>query len=178
MNQLEPHVERQIRAMNFACEVHASQKYGPYPYVRHLAHVEQVLRRFGFEYEWDLMEAVWLHDSLEDTSVTWKQLDETFGEVVAMLVFAVTDGEGKNRRERKEASYAKMRDLPRAIILKLADRIANVESSLAGNRELLGMYAKEHESFRSHLHAISPNETNVMWGYLNGLLAPDTQATA
>lgn len=175
--KLEAGIEKQIKAMNFGCSVHGSQAYGKHSYVRHLAHVESVLLRFGFD-DPALLSAAWLHDSIEDANVTWRQLDEMFGEEVAMLVFAVTDGEGANRKERKAASYAKMRDYPRAIILKLADRIANVESSMIDNGSLLGMYAKEYPAFRATLRTASFVDANAdcatrlagLWSYLDGLL--------
>lgn len=174
--QLEADIERQIRAMNFGCSAHGAQMYGKHSYVRHLAHVESVLLRFGF-YDSPLLAAAWLHDSIEDANVTWRQIDEMFGEEVAMLVFAVTDGEGANRKERKQASYAKMRDYPKAIILKLADRIANVESSMIDNGSLLGMYTKEYPSFRETLRAASFVEAadcttrlSGLWSYLDGLM--------
>lgn len=63
-----------------------------------------------------------------------------------------------------------MNDKPRAIILKLADRIANVENSLKNNAGLLLMYRKEHSSFAEKLLPASPTEAAVMWVHLDALL--------
>lgn len=153
----------------FALEAHDGQRYGDHPYIDHLADVVRVLRRFGF-FDDDLMTAAWLHDSVEDAGVLLADIATQFGDDVAALVYAVTDGEGKNRRERKTESYRKMAERPRAIILKLADRIANVESSIQNNGGLLQMYRKEHSMFVEKLQALSPPESRDMWEYLAKLL--------
>lgn len=166
-----------IDAMNFACRAHADQCYGEFPYARHLAHVALVLAQFGFtDDEW--LAAAWLHDSIEDTLTSRVDLQALFGERVALLVEAVTDGGGRNRRARHEQSFARMAEYPDAIILKLADRIANVESSLAmQNDGLLGMYAREHSEFIARLYEASLSvegcQTRIaaMWSHLNRLVS-------
>lgn len=169
-------IQRYVRAMDLACDAHTGQTYGTRPYVRHLAHVESVLLRFSFS-DYDLLAAAWLHDTIEDTSVSYLQITEQFGDNVALLVYAVTDGEGTNRRERKAASYAKMVKYPRAIILKLADRVANTESSLVSGDQLIGMYRKEYPAFREKLYAVSLGDGNAdcrtrvaaLWSYLHDI---------
>lgn len=169
-------IQRYVRAMDFACDAHASQRYGTRPHIRHLAHVEGVLLRFNFS-DYDLLAAAWLHDAIEDAGVTHSEIARRFGDGVALLVFAVTDGEGANRRERKAASYAKMIKYPKAIILKLADRVANTESSLVSGDHLIGMYRKEYPAFREKLYAASLGEANAdcrtrvaaLWSYLHDI---------
>lgn len=166
-----------VNAMNFACRAHADQCYGEFPYVRHLAHVALVLAQFGFADE-DWLAAAWLHDAREDTLASRDDIEGLFGERVALLVEAVTDGEGRNRRARHEQSFARMAEYPDAIVLKLADRIANVESSqVAGNDGLLEMYAREHDEFCERLLSLSlkidgcGTRVAAMWSHLNALLA-------
>src|SRR5688500_8359297 len=127
--------ENLVAAMNAAHRLHASQRYGEFPYVRHLAHVALVLAQFGFTDD-DWLAAAWLHDSVEDNRATYAEIKRQFSDRVLSLVAAVTDGQGANRKERHEQSFARMADYPDAIILKLADRIANVESSLASDGKL------------------------------------------
>lgn len=158
-----------ISVQDFAANAHKGQTYGEHPYIRHLADVESVLRRFGFQ-DNDLLTAAWLHDSVEDAGVSIHDITSRFGLDVAILVYAVTDGKGKNRKERKAVSYRKMVDRPRAIILKLADRIANVENSLNNNSGLLQMYRKEHPLFCEKLRRFSPPETEEMWMHLESIL--------
>lgn len=162
-----------VSAQDFASKAHAGQMYGPYSYTKHLADVESVLRRFGFEDE-DLLTSAWLHDCVEDANVSIHDIAGRFGLNVAVLVYAVTDGKGKNRRERKAASYRKMAERPRAIILKLADRIANIENSIVSNAGLLQMYRKEHPLFTQKLASASPAEAAAMWDHLDALLVDES----
>ncbi len=149
----------------FAAVKHNGQTYGSgLPYTHHLAAVEQVLRRFGIVDE-NLLTASWLHDVVEDTPCKLKEIEEMFGPDVARLVQAVTNEDGPNRKTRHALTYPKIREAgEKAIQLKLADRIANVESG--GN--LVGMYRKEHEDFKRALYTTGQAEN--MWAHLNGLL--------
>ena len=149
----------------FAAVKHAGQAYGSgLPYTHHLAAVEQVLRRFNIADE-NLLIAAWLHDVVEDTETKLKEVEEMFGPEVARLVHAVTNEDGPNRKTRHALTYPKIREAgENAIRLKLADRIANVESG--GN--LVGMYKKEHEDFKRALY--TANQAEDMWEHLNALL--------
>lgn len=149
----------------FATVRHADQRYSSgLPYTHHLAAVEQVLRRFGVSDE-NLLTASWLHDVVEDTETKVKEIEEMFGSEVARIVHAVTNEDAPNRKMRHALTYPKIRDAGlSAITLKLADRIANVESG--GN--LIGMYRKEHEDFRRALY--TPGQAEEMWAHLNSLI--------
>jgi len=142
----------------FAAVKHAGQTYGSgLPYTHHLAAVEQVLRRFGVVDE-NILTASWLHDVVEDTPTKLKEVEEMFGPEVARLVHAVTNEDGPNRKTRHALTYPKIREAgDKAIQLKLADRIANVESG--GN--LVGMYRKEFEDFKRALYTTGQAED--MW---------------
>ncbi|MGW4532287.1 HD domain-containing protein [Nocardia sp. NPDC004340] len=156
----------------FARAAHGDQKYGGAPYSVHLATVRDVLDDFGFA--GDLGVAAWLHDVLEDTAVTRVELETAFGAGVTELVWAVT-GIGGTREERNRDIYGKIAGCPSAVILKLADRIANVEAS-AGTR-WFAMYAAEQQAFRAHLGPILAGETAVgqMWTRLEGALAMNSR---
>lgn len=148
----------------FAATKHGGQQYScGLPYTHHLASVELVLRRFGYT-ELDLLVAAWLHDVIEDTDCKAKEIAEMFGLDVAALVNAVTNEPGANRKIRHALTYPKIRAMPRAVCLKLADRIANVE---AGGR-LVEMYKKEHEDFKRALY--TPDHYDAMWQHLDSLL--------
>lgn len=149
----------------FATIKHTGQSYsGGLPYTHHLAAVEQVLRRFNIVDE-NLLMASWLHDVVEDTETKLKEIEEMFGHEVARLVGAVTNEEGVNRKMRNALTYPKIRNNgENAIRLKLADRIANVETG--GN--LVEMYRKEYEDFRRALY--TPGQAEDMWKHLDHLL--------
>ncbi len=160
-------------ALRFAEAAHGDQKYGEHPYVKHLADVRAVLKDFGVE--GDLAVAAYLHDILEDTKTTAEQMELAFGSSVTKLVWAVT-GVGKNRKERNECAYGRLEEHPRAVILKLADRIANAEASARNNLDLLAMYRKEYPGFKARLERLGrllDEEATVtaMWARLDKTLA-------
>ncbi len=161
-----------LNAVELSYQIHAHQKYGSLPFTRHLTHVENVLHRFGVV-DYKLFCAARLHDALEDTATTYEQLEQAFNTEIADLIFAVTDGHGANRQARKIATYPKIRANSSALILKLADRIASIETSTHGqNYELVRMYKKEHVEFSRELKfRYDESEIrNSMWDYLDSLL--------
>lgn len=132
-------------ARDFGIQHHAGQRYGQLPYVVHLDAVVAHLKSVGANQQ--LQVAGYLHDILEDTSVTASTLTGIFGEQVCSLVWAVT-GEGNTRAAKVAQTVAKLQALPDARLLKLADRLANVEACVRGsNRSLLARYRAEQPSY-------------------------------
>lgn len=133
------------KAKRFAIECHKDNKYGKFPYEKHLQDVHNVLIRFGIVDESYLV-AAWLHDVIEDAGVTYNQIGENFGYFVANLVDSVS-GYGKNRRERLLSIMHKLVKFPQGVPLKVADRIANMEHSLMMKNDKIDMYLRDHRSF-------------------------------
>jgi|AntDeeMinimDraft_6_1070357.scaffolds.fasta_scaffold10908_2 (p)ppGpp synthase/HD superfamily hydrolase len=157
------------RAKDFATEAHKGQKYGDSPYTYHLVQVTNVLSRFGFEQE-HLHAAAWLHDVVEDTEATLQDVKTIGGSKVEEIVARVTDQPGKNRRERKAKTYPQIAECVDATIIKLADRVANVENCIQkGNRGLLSMYIQEHAFFRDTLYQ-EDSEAQPLWEHLDNLI--------
>lgn len=161
-----------LSAQRLAVDCHGEQKYGDHPYHEHLEEVVQILQRFGAHLDNEatapLLVAGWLHDTVEDTALTREEVEARFGAVVATLVWRVTDEPGRNRKERKAATYGKLAECEDAVILKLADRIANVESSIREHPGLLQMYRKEHETFEAALRPRCQSEMALrMWAFLD-----------
>lgn len=157
------------RARRLALAAHGEQRYGAEPYRVHLEHVEEVLMRFPHD---DVMRAAaWLHDTVEDTPLTLEEVAREVGDEVAAIVAAVTDEPGASRKVRKAATLVKLAAAGAAArAVKLADRIANVEASIAhGRGDLYAMYAGEHADFRAALHVAG--ELDPQWAHLDGLLA-------
>lgn len=163
----------------YAKFLHRKQQYDQYPYSFHLQSVELVARFFqntetskvlNFDH---LFKACWLHDSIEDCGITTKILDKDGIETeVINLVWAVTDGEGKSRKERKAIMYEKCQHNVGATFLKLCDRIANVEHGIKSGSSLTFMYRKEQEEFKTKLFTeVTGYEIlSPMWTYLETLL--------
>lgn len=161
-------VELVEKARTFAIAAHGEQKYGTHPYSYHLNAVESVLIEFD-HISSVLRAAAWLHDTVEDTSTSQAEIDIEFPGYVALIVQAVTSEPGRNRTERNIKTYPKIAKMPEAIIVKLADRIANVRESIETQSDLLKMYAKEYPAFRDALYTEN-EDVKHMWRYLDILL--------
>lgn len=99
-------------------------------------------------FEEDIMLAAWGHDLIEDCRRTYNDVKEQLGYQAAEIIYAVTNGKGKNRAERaSEEHYAAMRDCFGAVFIKLCDRIANASYSAATYARMADVYKSEHESF-------------------------------
>ena len=146
-------------AVTFATNVHRGQKYGNVEYIHHLAATAATLMSFHC-WEPELIVAAWLHDTLEDTDATLEDLESRFGARVAALVDAVTDGPGGTRKERKMRPYKLIPTVPGAVTLKIADRLANVTTSIVhNNTKYAEMYAEEHDEFRTIYYCIPADDT-------------------
>lgn len=151
----------EVRAALFAADWHRGQKHGDRPYTAHLLEAREVFHDFGIgsgNPGAALCVAVLLHDVLEDTDCTLQLVTTHFGGRVAELVWAVSGmPKGAPRKVRVADAYAKIRACPAAALVKIADRIANVESCVKqGRDDLFAMYRKEQPAFEELL-----SDTNV-----------------
>ena len=122
------------RAFAFAAESHKSQKRKTgEPYLSHLlevAHLLADMRLDGVTVACGL-----LHDTVEDTPVTVKQLDRAFGPDVARCVDGVTkigrlryhSSEARQAETFRKMVLAMVQDI-RVILVKLADRTHNMRT--------------------------------------------------
>lgn len=155
----------------YAADAFASKRYRKHPYLYHLATVEGVLHEHrclpvGPHAEWmrPVLLAAWLHDSMEDTGVSFNDVKRLAGEGVAEIVRAVTnDVRGRDRLERQLPVLEDLLRLPQARILKLADRVAN----MLEDGSMLEKYVAEYPAFRDKLYGVG--EPAV--GNLNGVEA-------
>lgn len=148
------------RAFHVADTNHAGQlRASGEPYITHPLHVALFLADLGFDAR--TAAAALLHDVLEDTTVTKKEIEEQFGHEVAFLVDGVTKLSAISSRARSRATttdlqtqslkkmfFAMAEDL-RVIIIKLADRFHNIstlqykdpESRIRIARQTMDLYA-------------------------------------
>jgi (p)ppGpp synthase/HD superfamily hydrolase len=138
----------EAKAKNLALHAHKDQTYGEHPYAVHLADV--VARVKTITQDPEIIAAAWLHDVIEDTSVTRSEIVQQFGTNVADMVWAVT-GHGKNRKERLADVISKIAQTPGSDLVKSADRLSNVSFSLANDPLKLKMYRGEHDNLISVL---------------------------
>ena len=161
-------------AMAFAQKAHAAQMYGGcYPYFKHLENVYKILVEFGYSHDnpedHPILIAAYLHDIIEDTATSYSDVKKEFGLEIAEIVFCMTDEMGRNRKEKKEKTYPKIRSNPKSIILKLADRIANINFSISAQQtSFIEMYRKEFPEFQYNLRIYK--HVDNMWDRLAQIL--------
>ncbi len=103
------------------------------PYEEHLLEALEVLVRGAGVTDRAVLGATLLHDTVEDTAATTEDIERDFGPWVAELVDWVTkpDTAGQSRTAKRAAKAAYLRRLrdapPEAILVKLADRVSNVQ---------------------------------------------------
>jgi guanosine-3',5'-bis(diphosphate) 3'-pyrophosphohydrolase len=119
-----------LRALDYAADRHRNQRrkdLGQTPYVNHLIAVADLIANVGGVSDPAVLAAAVLHDVVEDAGVTNDEVAKQFGPDIAALVAEVTDDKSLDKQERKRRQVEHAPHLtPRAKLIKLADKIANV----------------------------------------------------
>lgn len=155
-------------ARDFAIAAHGDQLYGASPYVEHLDCVAEILKDFGYtDQVWQ--DAAYLHDVLEDTKTRYEDLVLAFGPKVTKLVDAVS-GYGANRKERQTDIIHKLHNHKEACVLKLADRIANLEAAIQ-ERNAQGKFAMYEKELKAFSKVVKKHVPERMWMRLEDAFA-------
>ncbi len=157
------------RAREFAIEAHRDQRYGEYPYSVHLDEVASIARPYGENAEI----IAYLHDVIEDTDVTAKEIEVMFGGLVSRCVQILSDEPGETRKIRKAATYKKMAaisgDENLALLVKAADRLANMRACIRiKDQDFLNLYISEHEVFKKSAYRL--NLCEGLWSELEKIV--------
>ena len=122
------------KAYNFAVEAHQNQKRDEgVPYIIHPVAVAKILTELKLDSA--TITTGLLHDTIEDTNVTYESVKKEFGEEVANLVDGVTKIsalENKASDDSKAENFRKLilatsKDI-RVLLVKLADRLHNMRT--------------------------------------------------
>jgi guanosine-3',5'-bis(diphosphate) 3'-pyrophosphohydrolase len=133
-NYPSPRDEIVKKAFAFAKNAHKNQlRESGEPYFVHPYEVAEILFDLGLDI--DTVVAGLLHDVIEDTGVTYSEIQEQFGVEIAELVDGVTKLgrlEYKTKEEQQAENLRKMflamaKDI-RVILIKLADRLHNMRT--------------------------------------------------
>lgn len=122
------------KAVAFAAERHRHhvRKDGKTPYVSHVFRVALTLRDlFGCDDQPALCAAI-LHDTIEDTPTDFDDIEERFGEDIALMVAALTKNMLLREDDRERDYDARLARADwRARLIKLADAYDNLTDTLA-----------------------------------------------
>ncbi len=138
------------KAYNFALDAHQNQKREEgVPYIIHPVAVANILTDLKLDSA--TITTGLLHDTIEDTNVTYETVKKEFGEEVANLVEGVTKIsalEDKASDSSKAENFRKLilatsKDI-RVLLVKLADRLHNMRTiQFVKNKEKITRKAKE-----------------------------------
>lgn len=124
-------IEKILDAASFAAKKHQDQKRkgsDGEPYINHPLEVAKMVANIGGVNDPEIITAAVLHDTVEDTGVSFEEIAERFGEAVAAYVRELTDDKSLPKAERKQKQVEKAPHLSDgAKQIKLADKISNIQ---------------------------------------------------
>ena len=127
--------DKYLKALNFAAKAHGEQKTPKgLPYVTHLASVAMEVMHACIESKLELkktdnaISVALLHDTIEDTNITYDDLYTQFSAEIAEGVEALTKDFTLSKKEQMAESINRLLSQPYEIqMVKLADRIINLQ---------------------------------------------------
>jgi len=126
--------ENLLNAVIFAAKKHQGQKRKGKkqdPYIFHPLNVAKIIMEMGHINDQDIVIAAVLHDTLEDTTATIKELTKYFGQKVTDIVDEVTDDKSLDKDERKRLQVRHAPSLTyEARVVKLGDKLVNCRDIL------------------------------------------------
>jgi RelA/SpoT family (p)ppGpp synthetase len=137
------------RAYDFGADAHEGQtRLSGEPYISHPVAVAQTLADMHLDAQ-TIIAAI-LHDVVEDTAATLQDIEDQFGAEVAQLVDGVSKLDQMHFNSRAEAQAESFRKMMlamiediRVILVKLADRMHNMETMDAMPRDKQARIARE-----------------------------------
>lgn len=119
------------KAIIFATNKHQGQKRKAklIPYIVHPLEVMDILRKNGADE--DTMIVGVLHDTVEDTNTTSKEIENEFGKEISYLVEYESEHKGGPYRERKQEHMDRLKIAPKkAKMVNCADKLSNLSAIL------------------------------------------------
>lgn len=135
------------KALRFATDAHEGQKrkYTGEPYINHPIAVCELVKTVNHNKY--MLAAALLHDTVEDTDTSIKDIEKEFGDIIAIFVNGLTDvsrPEHGNRAARKEIDRQHLaKGLPPIQTIKLADLIDNTSSIVRYDPDFAKVYMAE-----------------------------------
>ena len=148
------------KAAVFAAKAHEGmmRKGSRIPYIYHPMEVALIVAQMTEDPE--VIAAAYLHDVLEDTSVTPEELEKAFGRRVLSFVKAESEDKSLTWKERKANTVAHLKQAPREVkLITLGDKLSNMRSTardymVIGDEIWKRFNEKNRESHRWYLAGI------------------------
>ena len=143
------HIEQVLHAYEFGATAHQGQtRLSGEPFISHPVAVAKELADMHMDSQ--TIAAAILHDVVEDTPTTLDNIEEQFGQEIAVLVDGVSKLDQIRFHSRAEAQAESLRKMMlamiediRVILVKLADRLHNMQTLDAMPREKQARIARE-----------------------------------
>ncbi|HHM1300146.1 TPA: HD domain-containing protein [Klebsiella pneumoniae] len=138
------------KAQMFAAGAHAGvgqkRKYTGEDYIHHPVAVAEIVRKHGGTDE--MVAAAMLHDTIEDTQVTFGHIFSLFGDRVAEMVDALSNKAKKEDGNRETRFFINVKALRKRLdmqsrVIKLADLIHNTQSITRYDQKFAAQYLAE-----------------------------------
>ncbi|MFX1925770.1 HD domain-containing protein [Klebsiella pneumoniae] len=138
------------KAQMFAAGAHAGvgqkRKYAGEDYIHHPVAVAEIVRKHGGTDE--MVAAAMLHDTIEDTQVTFDHIFSLFGDRVAEMVDALSNKAKKEDGNRETRFFINVKALRERLdmqsrVIKLADLIHNTQSITRYDQKFAAQYLAE-----------------------------------
>jgi|GEM_PF-544429 len=153
------------KAYLFAAQAHNGQLLpgSDQPYIVHVTQVAmEIMAVHQFERQFDCelsLQCALLHDVIEDTKVTYEQVEGIFGKRVADGVLALSKDKNLEKTAQMEDSLDRIRQQPPEVwMVKLADRITNLQPPFPSywDKEKINRYRREAITIYKALKDASP----------------------
>lgn len=141
-----------LRAREFAKKAHGEQKYGERNYSHHLQQVDKIVNDFAHLLKENailkIKTCAWLHDIIEDTEITKSDLEKEFNSTIAGIVYKVS-----NNKKSNEIPYKKICNCNNAKLIKLFDRLANMENCcITKSTRHIKKYVEQYPQLKEYLY--------------------------
>jgi guanosine-3',5'-bis(diphosphate) 3'-pyrophosphohydrolase len=124
-----------FKALEFAARKHKDQRrkdIDASPYINHPITLANILCNEGQVTDVEVICGALLHDTVEDTETTPRELEAEFGPRIRAIVMDVTDDKSLHKAQRKQAQIDHAANAcEQAKLVKLADKIANLRDIAA-----------------------------------------------
>ena len=163
-----------LEAISFAARAHKSQlrKDRETPYVSHVFRVCLIARHVLGVEELHVLQAAALHDTVEDTTTDYDDVQEDFGAEVAGWVATLSKDKRLEEHDREEAYKERLSKAPWQVrVCKLADIFDNLMDSQHTQPEQRARTLKRSADYLEALRVNLPEQARWPWEIVAQLLA-------